>query len=52
MSMYDAAAVAAAILGFLALLGVIGGLGIALVAWTSYRADGGKIGLWEYLKGL
>ena len=52
MNMIDAAAVVAAWMGLLALLGAVGGLGLVLVSWTSYRADGGKLGFWAFLRGI
>lgn len=30
----------------------VGGLGLVWLAWISYRADGGKLGFWRFLRGI
>lgn len=33
-------------------LAVFGGLGIVFAAWAWYRRDGGRLGFWEFLRGI
>ena len=30
----------------------VGCLGLVWIAWISYRADGGKLGFWRFLRGI
>lgn len=30
----------------------VGCLGLVWIAWISYRADGGKLGFWKFLRGI
>lgn len=52
MSDYEAARVAVTILAAIGGLALVGGLGLAVIAWLSYRHDGGTLGLIAYLLKL
>ena len=48
----DAARVALTILAAVGGLALIGGLGLPVIAWLSYRKDGGKDGLLKWISEL
>ena len=52
MSTYEAAKVALTILAAFGGLALIGGLGLPVIAWLSYRRDGGKDGLIKWISEL
>ncbi len=52
MSFAEAVPVVAAILGKFAALAMVGGFGLAAIAWAWYRMDGGKMGFWKFLRGI
>ena len=52
MSGYEATGVALTILAAFGGLALIGGLGLPVIAWISYRKDGGKDGLLKWISEL
>ena len=30
----------------------VGGIGLVWLAWISYKADGGRLGFWRFLRGI
>ena len=52
MTFAEAAPVVAVILGKIGLLAVVGLVVLAAVAWAWYKMDGGKMGLFAWLRGL
>lgn len=52
MNVHEAISTAAVILGIFVALAAGGMLGLQALAWAWYRHDGGKLGFWDFLRGI
>lgn len=52
MSLHEAIETAAVILGIIGAMAACGLLGLQVAAWLWYRWDGGKLGLFAWLRGI